>query len=155
MVLCVAVTSGTGLPVLMMCVVEITPGLKAGPGPMVGRTGQLILVDVGGFTPPEPCGAPLLLVSWLSSAAQQTLNTIFMLFAEQRPPTRRCKSSLDDVAVTNYTFLMLNTDRYWGKSKQLFNQHCDDNMYIVVKFVEINSVERSNISPVMYTSLNT
>lgn len=37
---------------------------------------------------------------WLfrSSGRQQTLKTTFILWVEQRPPIRRCKSSLDDVA---------------------------------------------------------
>jgi hypothetical protein len=34
-----------------------------------------------------------------SSALQQTLKTTFMLWDEHRPPMRRCKSSLDDVAI--------------------------------------------------------
>jgi hypothetical protein len=37
---------------------------------------------------------------WLWSGAQHTLKTIFMLFVEQRPPIRRCRSSFDDVAET-------------------------------------------------------
>ena len=37
---------------------------------------------------------------WLRSGAQHTLKTIFMLFVVQRPPIRRWRSSLDDVAET-------------------------------------------------------
>lgn len=48
---------------------------------------------------------------WFSSAAaaaeaaeQHTLNTTFMLLVEQRPPMRRCRSSLDEVAAkTTYS----------------------------------------------------
>ena len=36
-----------------------------------------------------------------SSALQQTLKTTFILWEEHRPPMRRCKSSLDEVAVIN------------------------------------------------------
>lgn len=39
-----------------------------------------------------------LLLPW-SSALQHTLKTTFMLWEEQRPPMRRCRSSRDDVAV--------------------------------------------------------
>jgi len=43
-------------------------------------------------------GRPVVIVilPW-SSALQQTLKTTFMLWEEQRPPIRRCRSSLDDV----------------------------------------------------------
>jgi len=55
-----------------------------------------VLID----TPDDPW---LLLdvVVFCSSGAQHTLKTTFMLFVEQRPPIRRCKSSLDDVAKNN------------------------------------------------------
>lgn len=61
-------------------------------GPGVGFTGQLNEVN----------GAVVDLAVVLfcdSSGAQHTLKTIFMLFVEHRPPIRRWRSSLDDVAV--------------------------------------------------------
>jgi len=43
-------------------------------------------------------GRPVVIVilPW-SSALQHTLKTTFMLWEEQRPPMRRCRSSRDDV----------------------------------------------------------
>lgn len=46
----------------------------------------------------------IVVLFWASSAAQQTLKTIFILLVEHLPPIRRCRSSLDEVAEKNETF---------------------------------------------------
>lgn len=53
-----------------------------------------VLID----TPDDPWLLLIDVVIFCSSGAQHTLKTTFMLFVEQRPPIRRCRSSFDDVA---------------------------------------------------------
>lgn len=65
-------------------------------GPIVGCTGQL---NVGGGI----VKGFIVVLYWFALGAQHTLNTIFILFVEHRPPIRLCKSSFDEVAVQNKT----------------------------------------------------